>query len=211
MAVVRWFHKVDEVNLDLPRNSYNNDKEVLFSLCLQDLSVECIDGLATVLSPLHYQNFLKQNSHTSLIPFVCRNLFDNDVIKPFDITQVKGYWNQNIHKLMSNDAGGGSRPRKRLRKLVDPGDSSDLVGSHKNEFGFKKITKVEGFVSECKHEYKVGSEIEVLSQDSGIRGMWLKAVVIKKHKKMIKVRYQDIKDAADECNNLEVRISFNIC
>lgn len=185
MAVVQWFHKVDEVGLDLP-HSFNNDKEVFFSLCLQDISIECIDGLATVLSPQHYYRFLKTDVfvHTNLEPFVCRNQIDNDVIKMFDITQVKGYWNQYIHRFMSSV---GIRPKKRLRRLAD-GESNS-----------QNILLAEQFVN----EYTIGSEIEVLSQDSGIRGVWFRAVVIKKHKDKLKVRYRDLTDARNESVNLE--------
>ncbi|KAI3720010.1 hypothetical protein L6452_20917 [Arctium lappa] len=228
MAVVRWFHKVDEVGLDLP-HSYN-DKEIFFSLCLQDLSIECIDGLATVLSPQHYDNFLKVDAHTQLDPFVCRNQFDNEVVKPFDITQVKGYWKQNIHKFMSLTTSNGClklpstdvtklgsshpdavgiRPRKRLRRLVDTDmhpmpptiREADVSGPRDGEFNSKRT--LAEYASMQKHQYTIGSEIEVLSQDSGIRGIWFRAVVIKKHKDKLKVRYQDIKDAADESINLE--------
>ncbi|KAL9997704.1 putative DNA (cytosine-5-)-methyltransferase [Helianthus debilis subsp. tardiflorus] len=171
-AVVQWFHKIDELGLDSPC-TYHNNKEIFFSLCLQDLSIECIDGLATVLSPQHYDNFLKSHTaHTiSDRPFVCQKQYENEVVSPLDVTQVKGYWNQNILRLLCTD-DINVRPKKRLRKLVDD-------------------------------EYSIGSEIEVLSQDSGIRGVWFKAVVIKKHKDKLKVRYQDIKDAADESINLE--------
>ncbi|XP_076906339.1 uncharacterized protein LOC143562416 [Bidens hawaiensis] len=170
-AVVQWFHKIDELGLDLPCTYH--DKEIFFSLSLQDLSIECIDGLATVLSPQHYERFLKSDAARTILdrPFVCQNEFEDEVVSPFDLTRVKGYWNQNIVKLLSADEVS-IRPKKRLRKMVDV-------------------------------EYSLGSEIEVLSQDSGIRGVWFRAVVIKKHKDKLKVRYQDIKDAADESINLE--------
>lgn len=193
MAVVRWFHKVDEVGLDLPHNY--NDKEIYFSHCLQDLSIECIDGLATVICPQHFGIFLKMDAHSILHPFVCRYQIDNEVLKPFDITQVKGYWKQSIHRFLSTDATG-IRPKKRLRRLVD------------GESNYNNLNLAEGVVGEYKYEYTIGSEIEVLSLDSGIRGMWFKAVVIKKHKDKLKVRYLDIKDAADESKNLEVRIDI---
>ncbi|GJT79689.1 agenet domain-containing protein [Tanacetum coccineum] len=143
MAVVQWLHKVDELGLDLPQ-SYNG-REIFFSLSRQDLSIECIDGVAT---------------------------FDNEGVKPFDITQVKGYWNQNIHSFMASDVR--IRPRKRLKIL--------------------KLSMT---------TQKVPREIEVLSQDSGNRGMWFRRVVIKKHKDKLKVRCQDIKDALDESVNLK--------
>ncbi|PWA95382.1 Agenet-like domain-containing protein [Artemisia annua] len=200
MAVVQWLHKVDELGLDLPRNY--NGREIFFSLSRQDLSIKCIDGIASVLSSQHYDNFLDMDVQTMLNPYVCLNLFDNEVVKPFDITRVKGYWNQNIHSFMVSD-GIGIRPRKRLRRFVDHIDSSGLCGPLYPKSSAHNSNVAEDFVTEYKHEYTKGSEIELLSQDSGIRGMWFRGVVIKKHKDKLKVRYQDIKDAEDESMNLE--------
>ncbi|KAK9276371.1 hypothetical protein L1049_005904 [Liquidambar formosana] len=246
MVVVRWFHKIDEVGLDLPHNF--NDREIFFSLCLQDLSIECIDGLATVLSPQHFEKFRNEATHTQLEPFVCQGQFENDDVKPFDITQVKGYWKQEILRFMyttsplKDDSGlnmeenandtGGIRPKKRHRRskdseaflqctdkkesmnapcvdvqnfsnsLIDWKSGIDM-GSLRDGFCAATLSGV-GPIKQKHPQYLiVGSEVEVLSQDSGIRGCWFRALIIKKHKDKVKVRYQDIRDAADEANNLE--------
>lgn len=247
MVVVRWFHKIDEVGIVLPHNF--NDREIFFSLCLQDLSVECIDGLVTVLSPQHYDKYLKVATHTWLEPFVCHNMFDNDDVKPFDIAQVKGYWKQELLKYMYNistskyheislqpddvqkmegttsvDGGIGIRPRKKHRRLKDDDDLS-LECPVSKEFsgaghvlgqncqispGTLKIGASRAVLSTkvCKqssYEYlKVGSQVEVLCQDSGMRGCWFRALIIKKCKDKVKVQYQDIQDAVDEAKKLEV-------
>ncbi|KAL6974965.1 hypothetical protein U1Q18_042788 [Sarracenia purpurea var. burkii] len=214
MVVVRWFHKIDEVGIVLPQ--HYNDREIFFSLCLQDLSIECIDGLAIVLSPQHYDRFLNEAKHTRLEPFVCRRQFDDDDnVKPFDVTQIKGYWRQELltriftsspskDALKYQNAEDGLKaernvsdrvvlcPKKRLRRSED-GDRFAAFRSVK-----------QGVVQEPPPQrLTIGSQVEVLSQDSGLRGCWFRAVVIKKHKDKIKVQYQDIKDAADETNSLE--------
>uniref|UniRef100_A0A5B6ZQB1 BAH domain-containing protein n=1 Tax=Davidia involucrata TaxID=16924 RepID=A0A5B6ZQB1_DAVIN len=252
MVVVQWFHKIDEVGIVLPHNF--NDREIFFSLCLQDLSIECIDGLATVLSPQHYEKFLNEAAHTQLEPFVCHRQFDNEDIKPFDITKVKGYWKQEIiiSMLTSSPSNApiksqppndglkvegylsdafGIRPKKRLRRSKD-GDlylhsaskqeSTDACLDTQN-FGDNLICSKDGIemcsvkescvadsfsgkevmMQKPSQHLTIGSQVEVLSQDSGIRGCWFRALIIKKHKDKVKVQYQDIKDAADEANNLE--------
>ena len=252
MVVVRWYHKIDEVGIVLPHNF--NDREIFFSLCLQDLSIECIDGLAAVLSPQHFEKFLKEATHTQLEPFICYQQFDNDDVKPFDITQVEGYWKQEILRYMYahslskghgnsqhfdglkveeniNDAVG-VRPKKRLHcskdddmhlrwtNRVEPAGATSLDVQNICNSGIDKkfgveICSVKGGSSSAllsRKEAKqnplqhlsVGSQVEVLSQDSGIRGCWFRALIIKKYKDKVKVQYQDIQDAADESNKLEV-------
>ncbi|URE31720.1 agenet domain containing protein [Musa troglodytarum] len=98
MVVVRWFHKVDEVGIVLPPNT--SDREIFFSLCLQDLSVECIDGLAAVLSAQHFDKFLNQARYSNWRPYMCHRQIDNDDVKPFDITQLQGYWSQELLRSM---------------------------------------------------------------------------------------------------------------
>ncbi|CAI9785365.1 unnamed protein product [Fraxinus pennsylvanica] len=243
LVVVRWFHKIDEVGFDLPHNY--NDREIFFSLCLQDLSIECIDGLATVLSPEHYEKVLKAETTFQSVPFVCCRQFDNDDIKPFDITRLKGYWKQEILRNISSSSpfgtsddnikvegtlsdAVGSRSKKRLRQSKDcaiylqPAKKREVDASPKDgsggfisSEGCKKMVSLnEGCTSvSLSWQYPrilmrtqcltIGSPVEVLSQDSGIRGCWFRALIIKRHKNKVKVQYRDIKDATNDAKNLE--------
>ncbi|KAJ6988019.1 hypothetical protein NC653_021067 [Populus alba x Populus x berolinensis] len=238
MVMVRWFHKIDEVGIVLPHNF--NDREIFFSLCLQDLSIKCIDGLAIVLSPQHFKKFLNEAVHTRFNPFVCYKQFDNEEVTPFDITQVEGYWSQEILRYLTippsnylensqhpfsglrgegndNDASR-MRPKKMLRRSKDndgvcTGSKELLTARYINMQSFH-TSRVDGktgyaFLSTAEvmqnppQSLNVSSEVEVLSQDSGIRGCWFRASIIKKHKDKVKVRYQDISDAANEAQKLE--------
>ncbi|WJX63120.1 hypothetical protein P8452_48042 [Trifolium repens] len=243
MVVVRWFHRIDEVGIVLPHSF--SEREVYFSLYLQDLSIECIDGLTSVLSPQHYEKYRNEACHARPEPFVCSKKFDDDDVKPFDITQMKGYWKQEILRSMyphsdskSNGSSGqsgdsqdleenlhsssGIRPKKKQRfTKVDGKDAVDFVAiPSENLSNFKIEAKTSGNNSlklggssklatiketnEVASQYlAVGSKVEVLSQDSGIRGCWFRASVIKKHKDKVKVRYDDIQDADDEAKKLE--------
>ncbi|KAK9676177.1 hypothetical protein RND81_11G059600 [Saponaria officinalis] len=239
MVVVRWFHKIDEVGLDLPLDF--NDREIFFSLCLQDLSIECIDGLAMVLSPDHYEKFPSVAKHTKLEPYVCGRQFDNDDLKPFDVTQVKGYWKQDILKHMFSQSSSrpldkskvpddsvrrdfdfdanGPKPRKRLRlardykmnippcsTMRDPMEIDDVNGERNlgaSQGPRVTVSRMGMKVEAPRQSTAVGSVVEVLSQDSGMRGCWFRATVIKKHKNKLKLSYHDIKDAEDEANCLQ--------
>ncbi|XP_042003557.1 uncharacterized protein LOC121752510 isoform X1 [Salvia splendens] len=230
MVVVRWFHKIDEVGFVLPHDY--NDREIFFSLCLQDLSIECIDGLATVLSPEHYEKYISEATNTVLMPFVCSKLFDNDDVKPFDITRVKGYWKQEIFRKSKRTVGEsvGLKPNKRIRwskeselysKSPDNGESvvtslqvirgtslDCKVGvkkGNKKEYGSCVLLPARENAPPPKFDQylAVGSQVEVLSQDSGIRGCWFRALIIKNHKDKVKIQYNDVKDAVDNSKNLE--------
>ncbi|XP_047941137.1 uncharacterized protein LOC125188379 isoform X2 [Salvia hispanica] len=198
MVVVRWFHKIDEVGFVLPHDY--NDREIFFSLCLQDLSIECIDGLATVLSPEHYEKYISEATNTLLMPFVCSKLFENNDVKPFDITRVKGYWKQEIFRKSKRTVGEsvGLKPNKRIRWSKE----SELYSKSPDngESGVTSLQVISGTSLECKVGVK---KVEVLSQDSGIRGCWFRALIIKKHRDKVKIQYRDVKDAVDESKNLE--------
>ncbi|CAL0315323.1 unnamed protein product [Lupinus luteus] len=252
MVVVRWFHKIDEVGIVLPHSF--SEREVFFSNYLQDLSIECIDGLACVLSPQHYKKFQNEAHHTHLEPFMCEHQFEDDDVKPYDITQIKGYWKQEILRCMyslsaskSNGSSGpsksngrsgqsddsseleenlqcttGLRPKKRQRytkidekEAVDAANLLENLSTSKINMtistgdncikmvGPTTLTTIKETNDDTSQYLVVGSEVEVLCQDSGIRGCWFRASVIKKHKDKVKVQYQDIQDAVDESKKLE--------
>lgn len=242
MVVVRWFHKVDEVGIVLPPDI--NDREIFFSLCLQDLSVECIDGLAAVLSAQDFDKFQNEARHrfVSLQPYLCRRQIDNDDVKSFDITQVQGYWSQELLRSMYATPGtslklrlkithGGSRsspnregisgPKERSRlngtdisargavRDVNKSRSPSVVGSRGEKHAripsgpplLRKELLKQKLLQQKKH-LAPGCHVEVLSQDSGIRGCWFRCVVLKRHHDKVKVRYEDVQDA-DDAGNLE--------
>lgn len=247
MVVVRWLHKIDEVGIVLPHNY--NDREIFFSLCLQDIGMECIDGLATVLSPQHYDKYLKEAKHTRLEPYICRRQFDNGDIKPFDITQVKDYWKQEILRYICTSPplkgpvksqpsesglkvdrnvseGIECRPKKRVRlpkdsdlafhsaykqKSLSPcldihDFDGNLVSNANNGQYAASVSGKQAILQNPPQHLGRGSQVEVLSQDSGLRGCWFRALIIKRHKDKVKVQYQDIKDGDNETDNLEVKI-----
>ncbi|CAK8537253.1 unnamed protein product [Lathyrus sativus] len=238
MVVVRWFYRIDEVGIVLPHSF--SDREVLFSLFLQDLSIECIDGLTSVLSPQHFATYRNEVRHACPEPFVCSKKFDNDDVKHFDITQIKGYWRQEILSHMCANLGSksnwssgqsedgpeveenlqsssGIRPMKRQRcTKVDGTDAVELVAIESENLSNCKIVAktccgnnslklgtIKKANEPASHYLAVGSKVEVLSQDSGIRGCWFRASIIKNSKDKVKVQYHDLQDAEDEAKKLE--------
>ncbi|XP_050288286.1 uncharacterized protein LOC126726910 isoform X3 [Quercus robur] len=55
---------------------------------------------------------------------------------------------------------------------------------------------------QCPVSFKVDEKIELLCQDSGIRGCWFRCKILQASEKRLKVHYNDVQDA-DESGNLE--------
>ncbi|KAG8047345.1 hypothetical protein GUJ93_ZPchr0008g13725 [Zizania palustris] len=210
MVMVRWFDKVDEVCVELPLDV--GDREIFFSIGLQDLSVECIDGLAAVLSTQHFEKFQSGPQNSFWQPYICRRQIDDDVVKPFDVTQLQGYWNQEVLKTifnaasslkvrfkLSRGASGSDGGQKRKRDAF--GGDADLQQCLRSA-GFDSDTLDNDLEHKTQKQIYPGSHVEVLSQDSGIRGCWFRCFILKRHGDKIKVRYEDLHDA-DETGNLE--------
>jgi len=204
MVKVRWFDKVDEVGAPLPMDV--DDREIFLSLGRQDLNVECIDGMAAVLSSHHYEKFKTSTRYSLWQPYFCRRQIDDDEIKPFDITQLQGYWSQEVLRIMFN-ATSSLKVRFKVLKF---GSSPD-GGLKRKRDAFNEDANPEKFLCSGastssflgdKHLYP-GRHVEVLSQDSGIRGCWFRCLILKRRNDKIKVRYLELEDA-DETGNLEV-------
>ncbi|URE10308.1 agenet domain containing protein [Musa troglodytarum] len=242
MVVVRWFHKVDEVGIVLPPDT--NDREIFFSLCLQDFSVDCINGLASVLSAQHFEQFQNETRHSNWRPYMCRRQIDNDDVKPFDITQLQGYWSQQLLRSMftspvklrlkitrggsvlsaekSDVFLGDSRRNHQLHvrdiqlaetTIMDM-QSSGFAVSRKtgknvtSTLSGSALIRKKLFKQKLQQQLYPGCHVEVLSQDSGIRGCWFRCVIIKRHQDMVKVCYQDILDPEDG-GNMEEWVSLS--
>ncbi|KAH8950292.1 hypothetical protein BDL97_10G077200 [Sphagnum fallax] len=219
MLRVRWFHKTNELPCKIPPPA-PLAREVFFTSFPQVLSVECVDGLATVLSPEHFEKCL------SLLPaeaapqlHVCSRQLDNsDGLKPFSIHEVKGYWHQQILSSVglglspvdlptgvsspatcSNSEGAvacgdllhGCSP-------ADPRPSSTGRGGDKGEEG---VSSIERHVF-----FEVGDRVEMLCQDSGLRGCWFKGVVTRRVSRRLKIQYEELQNEDGE-GNLEEWVS----
>ncbi|KAJ1268531.1 hypothetical protein BS78_07G142100 [Paspalum vaginatum] len=205
MVKVQWFDKVDEIGVPLPMDV--DDKEIFFSLGRQDLNVECIDGLAAVLSAQHYEKFKSCTRYSMWQPYFCRRQIDNDEVKDFDITQLQGYWSQEVLTTMFN-ATSSLKVRFKVPKSGPSSDGGlkrkhDVFNDNANpqKFLCSGASTSSSLGDNFKHMYP-GRHVEVLSQDSGIRGCWFSCSILKRHKDKIKVRYLELQDA-DETGNLE--------
>ncbi|KAL6596241.1 hypothetical protein ACP70R_047605 [Stipagrostis hirtigluma subsp. patula] len=209
MVKVRWFDKVDEVGVPLPLDVH--DREIFFSLGRQDLSVECIDGLAAVLTAQHFEKFKSSTKYSYWQPYLCRRQIDNDEVKPFDISQLQGYWSQEVLRTMFN-AASSLKVRFRVTKVEPSSDggqkrkrdalSNDASPPKLLHSGASGTDFVKNALDGNTEQFYPGCHVEVLSQDSGIRGCWFRCLILKRHRDKIKVRYLDLQDA-DETGNLE--------
>lgn len=240
---VRWFHHTQEVKGITPiRNPH--PKEVFITPYAQVISAECVDGLATVLTREHYEKCLASFPHSLLTRVhLCYRQFRNNRVKPFDLSKLRGYFDQPILSCLGPD----SFPRPDSISYGLTGEESEQLGpaenvklgakrtrsgktSHmadhsgdRNSGRLRQMVKYEPYENlgyglsgsrrllslkhvECRPWYaplfNVNEKIELLCQDSGIRGCWFRCTVLQVSRKQLKVQYDDVQDE-DGCGNLQ--------
>ncbi|BBN12340.1 protein MpHAT12 [Marchantia polymorpha subsp. ruderalis] len=285
---VRWFHKPSELGCKIPPPAPDR-REVFYTSYEQDLSVECVDGVATVLTPEHYQQALLLSGGSNLMAttHMCSRQFDTDGIRPLNIEYLHGYAEQPVfgtlginHMLLADapdqqgndsmdidedegaDVGKAVRrgprtgPRGSRRRAGAPStkntrsqstkgaaagagapgsspllwassaqrpsgdvavrrsaDAATASGSGSGDWkepsssGAAGCSEDAGFSFTIFHlpfapttpcAYHIGDHVEVLSQDSGVRGCWFRAAVVGLAHRRIKVRYTDLLDENNE-------------
>ncbi|RYR20968.1 hypothetical protein HN51_035656 [Arachis hypogaea] len=235
----RWFHHNQEVKGVIPiRNPH--PREVFITPYSQVISAECIDGPAAVLSREHYEKCMPCFSPTSSDRIhMCFRQFRSNKVKPFDLSKLRGYYDQPILSCLQFDsmlnpkgnslAGGdeelsaGENVKLRAKRR-DRGTPQSLMGRqgvrklvrsqqmmvYKNSQGVNNSRTDRKLFSQKEVEsqpwynvtYKIDDKIEVLCQDSGIRGCWFRCTVVQVSRKEMKAQYDDIQDE-DGSGNLE--------
>ncbi|KDO78519.1 hypothetical protein CISIN_1g006118mg [Citrus sinensis] len=239
---LRWFHHNKEF-IDVIPDLNPHPREVFITTHVQVISAECVDGLATVLTPRHYEECVAVVPHTSPSSiYMCFRQIKNKKVKPFTLTKLRGYSSQAI----VSSLGGPPVPKQKARcrklenedekqlSLDDPARVSTKRSRNckgqglEGGFGVKNSSPVDQNTStelkcpkfklrlsrkrmgikvvlpqsDCPTTFKVDEKIELLCQDSGIRGCWFRCKVMQASQKLLKVKYDDVEDA-DGSGNLE--------
>ena len=93
---VRWFHHTKEVKGVIPVRNLH-PKEVFITPYSQVISVECVDGLASVLTREHYEKCSAVFPDALLARVhVCSRQFRSNKVKQFDLSKLRGYFDQPI-------------------------------------------------------------------------------------------------------------------
>ncbi|XWS51858.1 hypothetical protein CRYUN_Cryun11dG0018200 [Craigia yunnanensis] len=232
---VRWFHDTKEVKGIIPvRNPH--PKEVFITPYSQVISVECVDGLASVLTREHYEKCSAVFPDALLARVhVCSRQFRSNKVKQFDLSKLRGYFDQPILSCLNSSLF--SEPDS-LSPGLNEEEEEELSPSENIKLGNKRtrtnrssqrfVTDQSGngissnYLMTCETSYKkikyalsgkrllslkhaegqhwygsvfkVDEKIELLCQDSGIRGCWFRCTVLQVSRKRMKVQYDDVQD-----------------
>lgn len=237
---VRWFHQSQEVvsSCRIPPPT-PHPREVFITPYAQVISAECVDGFATVLTPEHYEKcmpFLPDTSSSPDRTYLCFRQFRNNRIKPFNLSKLRGYFEQlilsclDLHVVSKNkleEEFSNEGPVKRGAKRSRSCKGRQSFTTAQSDVG---ISERENQIMTCGPDYrmlrfgppgrmplakylmsnrwlspsfKMGDKVELLCQDSGIRGCWFRCTVMQISQKRLKVQYENVQNE-DGCGNLEV-------
>ncbi|KAF3323418.1 Agenet domain-containing protein [Carex littledalei] len=210
---VRWFHQNREFACPIPPPA-PHPSEVFITPYSQVISVECVDDVATVLTPEDYQRCLNSpHPYPSSLSGIrlCFRQYSKNKFKYFDLRTLRGYYNQpallRLNSMSVTEPGPGPRNLHRRQTVPGCGDGSGSgsgsgSGTGDNKAGHRKVRSglsgdKAGPRNQIKPPYTEGQKIEVLCQDSGIRGCWFRCTVLELCHKQIKVQYDDVTSPDD--------------
>ncbi|KAM3328130.1 hypothetical protein P3S68_033592 [Capsicum galapagoense] len=203
---VRWFQHLQEVQCVIPQLE-GHPGEIFITPHTQVIYAECIDALATVLTPEDYERYISlapENLFSGV--YVCCWEFKNNKVMPFSVSELDGYYNQTIFTMLSNHQAQLKSKGPMSHEIKDitredpikqgPRGSRSVGGSRSSGIrnGPAGIQLVE---PQVKLSFEVGDNLEVLRRDSGLRGCWFRCKVLKVSEKCLKVQYDDIQDYDD--------------
>ncbi|XP_066391205.1 uncharacterized protein [Miscanthus floridulus] len=214
---VRWFHQNQEFACAIPPPP-PHPCEVFITPFTQVISVECVDDIATVLTPDHYEKCSNAMPTSSLAGIrFCFRQYSKNKFKHFDLRSLRGYFSQAVVLSLkipaeSEKDGEYCTPGKQLERLYSKclgtkicrSPQADSIPSYQilsNEQPPGKHLSINFIVPQNKlmPTYNTGDRLEILSQDSGIIGCWFRCTVLKSctnHNKL-KVQYDDLQNADD--------------
>ncbi|URD87401.1 Agenet domain [Musa troglodytarum] len=104
---VRWFHQNQEFACAIPAPA-PHPSEVFITPFSQVISAECVDDIAVVLTPEHYEKCLDSLSSAAGVRLCFRQYIKNK-FKLFDLRTLRGYFNQAILSRMGicDESGKG--------------------------------------------------------------------------------------------------------
>ncbi|KAJ8526213.1 hypothetical protein K7X08_028690 [Anisodus acutangulus] len=211
---VQWFQHFQEVQCVIPQLE-GHPREVFNTSHVQVIYAECIDAPATVLTPRDYEKYISRvlESLSSGV-YMCFREFRNNKVMPFSLSNLDGYYNQTIFILLRSQQKSKGHKLHEVKDITrkDPSRQAKLESQiAKPEQTCPKIeiklpsrgpVGVQLVEPQCKQSFEVGDNLEVLSQDSGMRGCWFRCKILQVSQKRLKVQYDDILDC-DGPENLE--------
>ncbi|PKU75278.1 hypothetical protein MA16_Dca019324 [Dendrobium catenatum] len=231
---VRWFHQDQEFDCTIPPPA-PHPNEVFITPYSQVISAECVDDVATILTPEHYEKCSATSPYSSSCGLrLCFRQYNKKKFKFFDLTSLGGYFNQPVLSSLDICSFSGEQQFRNACDIKHVGskrmtfvkshqrilkDHLDIkMSSDRNEM--RKLwpachnlgcdltmrrplsVKFIGPRNLPKPPYKADEKIELLCQDSGIRGCWFKCTVLRASQMRLKVRYDNVQNE-DDCGNLE--------
>ncbi|KAG8385859.1 hypothetical protein BUALT_Bualt03G0089000 [Buddleja alternifolia] len=208
MVKVRWIVHHEEIEGQI-HNLCPELREVFITPSEQEISAECIDGIAAILTPSDFKKCVRVlPKDVGLECFMCHREFKNNEVNPFSLSRLRGYSTQLIlctlkcevnrrSKKRGNSTLSGERAGIKIsdNPVAKGGPScqtekNKLPGEKPNE----NMSAAPAEQPQSEWSPNVNDNIELLSQDSGMRGCWLRCKILRSSPKLLRVQYYDIDD-----------------